>query len=241
MTYIVLIFAIAAVFIIAERRLPGRALPHVPGWYLRVICLNVCQLAIVILAGYTWNRWLLGFSVVSIGGTMPSSVEGFLGWFFGTFVFYWWHRIRHLSTWCWRIFHQIHHSPSRIETLTSFYKHPIEIAANSILTALILYMVLGASLEAAAWYNIFAAAGEMFYHSNLKTAHWLGYFMQRPEHHAIHHQLGVHDFNYGDITWWDRLFGTFRDTNQFVPACGFPNQNERHLAAMLLWQDVYDV
>lgn len=79
----------------------------------------------------------------------------------------------------------------------------------------------------------------MFYHSNLRTPHWLGYFIQRPEHHSIHHQLDVHDFNYGDITWWDRLFGTFRDTNEFVQACGFPQGNEVKLGTMLVFQDVY--
>ena len=240
MTYVFLIFAIAAVFIFAERLLPGRELPHVPGWYLRVVLLNVCQLGVVVLAAYTWNEWLLAWSVCNTAGTLPPVLEGFAGWFIGTFVFYWWHRLRHSSVFCWRVFHQIHHSPSRIETLTSFYKHPVEIAANSILTALILYVVMGASLEAAAWYNIFAAAGEMFYHGNLKTPHWIGYFMQRPEHHAIHHQLDVHDFNYGDITWWDRLFGTFRDADRFVAACGFPRGNERQFGSMLVWRDVYD-
>lgn len=240
MAYLVTIFLIAASFIIAERLLPARALPNVPRWYLRVLLLNACQLGIVILAGYTWNEWFLSWSLFETAGIFPPVAEGFAAWFIGTFVFYWWQRLRHSSDFCWRLLHQIHHSASRIETLTSFYKHPLEIAANSLLTASILYVAMGASLEAAAWYNIFAAAGEMFYHSNLKTARWLGYFIQRPEHHSIHHALDVHDFNYGDITWWDRLFGTFRDTDEFTDACGFPNGNERHLGSMLLFRDAYD-
>ena len=56
-------------------------------------------------------------------------LEGFIGWFVGTFVFYWWHRLRHAGGW-WLAFHQIHHSPSRIEVLTSFYKHPLEILCD---------------------------------------------------------------------------------------------------------------
>jgi hypothetical protein len=31
----------------------------------------------------------------------------------------------------WLIFHQLHHSPSRIEAVTSFYKHPIEILKDT--------------------------------------------------------------------------------------------------------------
>jgi sterol desaturase/sphingolipid hydroxylase (fatty acid hydroxylase superfamily) len=65
-------------------------------------------------------------------------------WFVGTFFFYW-HRAALVLF--WRVFHQIHHSACRIETLTSFYKHPLEIAVNSVLRSIV--FVLGASVEAA--------------------------------------------------------------------------------------------
>jgi sterol desaturase/sphingolipid hydroxylase (fatty acid hydroxylase superfamily) len=81
------------------------------------------------------------------------------GWFVGTFVFYWWHRLRHAKGW-WLSFHQIHHSPSRIEVVTSFYKHPIEILCDAILSAVILYPVMGCSPLGAFWYNFFAGTGE---------------------------------------------------------------------------------
>ena len=55
---------------------------------------------------------------------------------FGTFVFYWWHRVRHLPGF-WVVFHQVHHSPARIEALTAFYKHPVEILTDSALAAVI--------------------------------------------------------------------------------------------------------
>jgi sterol desaturase/sphingolipid hydroxylase (fatty acid hydroxylase superfamily) len=154
-------------------------------------------------------------------------------------VFYWWHRARHKSNVLWRVFHQVHHSPSRIELLTAFYKHPVEIVADSMLSSALLFSVLGASPEAGAWFNVFAVIGEYFYHSNLHTPHWMGYFLQRPEHHSIHHELDVHEFNYGDITWWDRLFGTFRDTEEFAAQCGFPDGHEKHLASMLAFRDSY--
>jgi sterol desaturase/sphingolipid hydroxylase (fatty acid hydroxylase superfamily) len=64
-------------------------------------------------------------------------------------------------------------------------------------------------------------------------------FCKRPEHHSIHHQLDLHRFNYGDITWWDRLFGTFRDTDHFAKRCGFPEDHERRLGEMLIFEDAY--
>ena len=43
----------------------------------------------------------------------------------------------------------------------------------------------------------------------------------------MHHQLDVHHYNYADIPLWDRLFGTYRDADEFVPQCGFPRGNDR--------------
>ena len=37
------------------------------------------------------------------------------------------------------------------------------------------------------------------YHSNIKTPKWFRYFIQTPELHSIHHQFGVHKYNFGDI------------------------------------------
>jgi len=239
MIQMALIFGIALFFFVLERVLPGRDLPETSGWYARAVILNSCQFAIVILAGFSWNRWLQGWSLLRIPRSTPSVLVGFLGWFIGTFVFYWWHRARHDVTFLWRVCHQIHHSPARIEVLTAFYKHPIEIAANSVIASAIMFSLLGGSVQAGAWFNVFAAVGEYFYHTNLRTPHWFGYFVQRPEHHSIHHQLDVHDFNFGDITWWDRLFGTFRETDEFAPQCGFPNGHEKNLGRMILFHDNY--
>jgi sterol desaturase/sphingolipid hydroxylase (fatty acid hydroxylase superfamily) len=238
MHQLALIGMAAVAFIVAERLFPGRALPKSPGWYVRSTFLNAAQLGIVLIAGCTWSIWLQGASLFDSAG-LPAALQGFVAWFVGTFVFYWWHRARHASDLLWRTLHQIHHSASRIETLTSFYKHPLEIALNSILSAAILFPLLGADLEGSAWYSLFAALGEFYYHANLRTLRWTGYFLQRPEHHSIHHQLGVHHYNYGDITWWDRLFGTFRDVDDFAAACGYAGEREKRILEMLAFHDVH--
>ncbi|MEJ0062364.1 MAG: sterol desaturase family protein [Alphaproteobacteria bacterium] len=214
-------------------------MPNAAGWYARAIFLNSAQFAIVIIAGLTWSKWMQGYSLFNISHMMPDVAQGFLCWFAGTFVFYWWHRARHASNFLWRALHQIHHSAARIEALTAFYKHPLEIAVNSVLSSFLIFVVLGASIEAAAWYNFFAAFGEFFYHANIRTPRWTGYFLQRPEHHSIHHCRDVHDFNYGDITWWDRIFGTFRECQDFVPHCGYHGDREQKLVSMLRFADVH--
>ena len=123
--------------------------------------------------------------------------------------------------------------------LTSFYKHPIEIFVNSFITAVVLFPLLGVSLFASLWYNLFAATGEYFYHANIKTPHWLRYFIQTPELHSIHHQYEVHEFNFSDIPIWDRMFGTYRDTVTFTHRCGFAEGAEQRIVEMLIFHDVH--
>lgn len=58
--------------------------------------------------------------------------------------------------------------------------------------------------------------------------------------HRIHHQHNRHKNNYGDITWWDMLFGTHENPEQWVHTCGFDDAQEQRLVDMLLYKDVHD-
>ena len=234
-----LTIAATTLFLVLERLFPGRPLPHSAGWLVRALAINFAQLGITLATGKVWQHLLSGHSVLTLADWQFPMAEGFVGWFIATFVFYWWHRLRHQDGF-WRVFHQVHHSPARIEILTSFYKHPIEILTNALLSAAVLYPLLGCSVLGTFWYNFFAATGEYFYHANLKTPVWLRYFIQTPELHSIHHQYDVHAFNYGDIPLWDRMFGTYRDATEFAERCGFPEGAEQQLGAMLMFVDVYE-
>jgi sterol desaturase/sphingolipid hydroxylase (fatty acid hydroxylase superfamily) len=234
----ILVIVTTVLFLILERLFPGRELPKSTGWYVRVLLVNGAQLLITLATARLWIELFGELSLFKLGAWEIPLAEGFVGWFVGTFFFYWWHVIRHKKGW-WLVFHQIHHSPSRIETLTSFYKHPVEILSDAVLSALVLYPLLGCSMMGAFWYNFFAATGEYFYHANVRTPKWLRYFIQTPELHSIHHQYDVHKYNFADIPLWDRLFGTYKDTTEFVERCGFPKGAEEKLMEMLAFKDVY--
>lgn len=225
-------------FLIIERLKPGRKLPKIKNWYYQAILINLVQLLITLATARLWIEIFGEISLFKISNWQSQILQGLFAWFIGTFFFYWWHRVRHLKGF-WLIFHQIHHSPSRIEAITSFYKHPIEILSDAILSALILYPLLGCSMMGAFWYNCFAGIGEYLYHSNIKTPKWFRYFIQTPELHSIHHQFGVHKYNFGDIPIWDRIFGTYKDATKFAERCGFPKNAENKLKEMLLFKDVY--
>jgi sterol desaturase/sphingolipid hydroxylase (fatty acid hydroxylase superfamily) len=234
----VLVVFATCLFLILERLYPGRSLPKIRGWYARALLVNGCQLAITLVTARLWIELFGNFSLFNLSNWGNPLAEGLVGWFVGTFFFYWWHVIRHKKGW-WLLFHQIHHSPSRIETVTSFYKHPIEIFCDAVLSALVLYPLLGCSMIGAFWYNFFAATGEYFYHANIRTPKWLRYFIQTPELHSIHHQYNLHKYNFSDIPLWDRIFGTYKDTTDFAERCGFPTGAESKLIDMLAFKDVY--
>ena len=199
------------------------------------------QLCVVLLAGFTCGRWLSSVSLVHLSDHVSPAVGGLIAYFIATFLFYWWHRWRHEVNFLWIGFHQIHHSPQRLEVITSFYKHPGEMVVNSIIGSLLVYTLLGLSLEAGAIYTLCTALGEFFYHTNVKTPRWIGFFFQRPEMHRIHHQYNRHKNNYGDITWWDMLFGTYENPKEWIHRCGFDDDKEQQLRDMLAYKDVHDV
>jgi sterol desaturase/sphingolipid hydroxylase (fatty acid hydroxylase superfamily) len=237
-----MLFYIFAIFIfcfILEHARPGWQLPKVKTWPIRVIAINLVQLGVVILAGFTWEKWLGSWSIVRLSDHVSPLMGGLIAYFIATFVFYWWHRARHENNFLWRTFHQIHHSPQRIEVITSFYKHPVEMVVNSIIGSLLVYSFLGLSLEAGAIYTFCTAIGEFFYHTSIATPRWIGYFFQRPEMHRIHHEHNRHKNNYGDIVWWDMLFGTYENPEKFTTSCGFDAPKEEQLFEMLTFKDIH--
>jgi sterol desaturase/sphingolipid hydroxylase (fatty acid hydroxylase superfamily) len=233
---IFLIFA-TIFFLLWERLYPGRQLPKVKGWYIRAFAVNLAQLAITLGTARIWIKLFGEHSLFHLSNLQTPILEGMIGWFIGTFFFYWWHRFRHTKS-LWYVFHQVHHSPARIEVATSFYKHPIDILTDSILTAVVLYRFLGCSVMGVFWNNFFAAIAEYFYHANVKTPGWVRYFIQTPELHSIHHQYDVHFYNFSDLPIWDRIFGTYRDTTEFVDRCGFKEKSENRLLTMLAFKPV---
>lgn len=236
---LIVIFAVFGFCFILERLMPGWKLPAVPTWTIRVLAVNFIQLGIVTLAGFTWEKWLSSVSLFHLSDHVHPIVGGVIAYFIATFLFYWWHRWRHTVDFLWTHFHQIHHSPQRIEVITSFYKHPLEMTVNSIIGSLLVYTLLGLNVEAGAIYTLCTALGEFFYHTNVKTPQWIGYIFQRPEMHRIHHEYNKHTNNYGDIVWWDMLFGTYQNPKEFRSSCGFDNEKEQRLVDMLKFKDVH--
>jgi len=233
MDSVLIVVAVAALLMTFERLAPGSPLPTVRGWWVRTLAINLIQALVVCLGTLTWDRWLPALAWWQAGqlGAGPATALGYLAI---TFVFYWWHRARHEVPLLWRWLHQVHHSAARIEVATSFYKHPLEILLNSLLTSFILHALLGLSPICASLVVTITGLAELVYHSNLSTPYWLGFVFQRPESHRRHHEIGHHRDNYSDLPLWDILFGTFDNPRRSPHECGFGRERERQLFRMLL-------
>jgi sterol desaturase/sphingolipid hydroxylase (fatty acid hydroxylase superfamily) len=231
---------IALGFIVVERLWPANELPRVRAWYARVVLINAVQGGIVVLAGLTWDRWLNAASLFRLRDDMGVVPQAIVAYVVSSFVYYWWHRWRHTSRYWWNVCHQLHHSPRRIEIFTAFYKHPVEITINSILSAAITYALLGVSVQAGALYTLMTAVAEFFYHWNVRTPRWIGPIFQRPESHRVHHKKGYHTNNYADLPVFDILFGTYENPSRPVPECGFTPDREDRFEDMLAFRDLHD-
>ena len=235
---ILLLVLIAGLFIAIERLKPANALPQVKHWWVRVALINIVQVAIVFLAGLTWDKWAQGWSLLNFRAHLGLWSSAAVCYLVSTFVYYWWHRVRHESHFFWQLCHQLHHSPQRIEVLTSFYKHPVEILINSLISTALTYLLLGLTPEAAALYTAFTAVAEYFYHWNIRTPRWLGPWFQRPESHRLHHKRAHHTQNYADLPIWDILFGTYCNPSKPIESCGFKPEREERVVDMLTFKDV---
>lgn len=235
----IIVFTTALVMLAVELAAPGRKWPKVSGWWTRAIALNAVQVAMVFIAGLTWDRWLDGVALIDSQAFLGTNGSAIFGYLTITFIYYWWHRARHASPFLWRWLHQIHHSAQRLEVVTSFYKHPAEIAVNSLLSSLILYVICGLRPEAAVLAILLTGLAELFYHWNVRTPYWLGFIIQRPESHCVHHRQNWHRQNFADLPLWDMLFGTFYNPRSFNGACGFTDNREHRLGEMLIARDVH--
>jgi sterol desaturase/sphingolipid hydroxylase (fatty acid hydroxylase superfamily) len=238
---IFLLFGVAAAGFAVERLWPANELPTVRAWWVRVALVNAVQLGMVVLAGRSWDRWLARASLFHVSGFMGDWAAACIAYFCSTFIYYWWHRFRHQSQLFWRLCHQLHHSPRRLELLTSFYKHPVEILLNSLLSSSMVYALLGCNIRAAAYYTFLTAVAEFFYHWNVRTPRWLGHLIQRPESHRVHHQYRHHTQNFSDLPLWDWVFGTLNNPQRSPRYCGFEPWREDRFEDLLAFRDVHAI
>lgn len=208
-------------------------------WRLRGLLMAI---GVVLFSGEIalWYGKLLGNFHLFEGAGLSIWGGAIVGILVYEFFHYWYHRLAHQWNWLWYAGHQVHHSAESLDAFGALYQHPFDAFMFASITSLVFYPLLGLVPEAGMIGVLFLTFNAMFQHANIRTPYWLGFFIQRPESHAVHHGKGIHRHNYADLPLWDMMFGSFHNpTTEHVPAeCGFYKGASSRLLAMLIGRDV---
>lgn len=230
-------FALFSVIFTREVIAPASRASCDKRWRLYAGGLNAANFVVVVAAGVLFQGWIRGHSLLGLEARFDIFTNSLLAFLAASFVAYWSHRLMHKSDRLWRWVHQLHHSPTRIEALTAFYVHPFDALAATLLNAVVAYVILGVGPASAALALMYVTVFNLIAHADQKSPWWLGFIVQRPEMHRVHHERGVHANNYG-LPLWDLLFGTWRNPKVGPAECGFPDDKERLVGQMLMLRDV---
>ncbi len=151
------------------------------------------------------------------------------------------HRIAPL----WRL-HRMHHADLDIDVTTGARFHPAEILL-SLGIKLIAVLALGAPAVSVLLFEVLLNATSMFNHANLALPGRVDRVLRRllvtPDMHRVHHSWhrDETDSNFGfSLSWWDRVFGTYRDQprdshqGMTIGLAGFRDPADLRLDRMLL-------
>ncbi len=206
-------------------------------WRLNGLLISALTVYLSFQIPLVWDALLGGRSLFDASGLGPWAGAGV-----GALVYetghYFYHRTVHRFDWLWRAAHQMHHSAESLDAFGAYFLHPVDTFMFTSIGTLVSVNLLGLPLEAALLLNFWLVFNAMFQHANIRTPRWLGYLIQRPESHALHHARGVHRYNYADLPLIDMLFGTFRNPAVQDAPVGFYTGASSRWFDMVVGQDV---
>lgn len=231
------VLGLYGVLMLWEAVFPARKLPHIKFWKLKGLTAFTIFFFLSSYFPLIWDGYLANFQFLDLQmlGTYWGALVAIVLYEFGIYI---WHRAMHSSDTLWRVFHQMHHSAERLDTYGAFYFSPMDMIGFTFLGSFCLVVIAGFTPEAAVLMILVTTFFSIFQHSNIKTPVWLGYLIQRPESHTVHHAKGIHAYNYSDLAIFDILFGTFKNPKQFEHKTGFYNGASSRVWDMIKFQDV---
>ena len=224
--------------LIAERIRPARQFPFYRHW----IWIGFGVMVFFVALANTWSlvvpkEWLRAHQLFD--GELLGVAGGITVWYvFNTFMTYWYHRFQHRFSVGWRMLHQVHHGVPRVDIPSALVAHPFDVIVSTTLSILVTAFLLGLDPRAVAIVSVLQFFITLFPHWNVRTPTWVGYFIQRPEEHILHHQRDVHAGNYADWPLWDKVFGTYRAPVEEWVQVGFQRGGFADQLKMLVFVDV---
>ncbi len=231
------VLAIYMILMIWEALFPARQLPKIKFWKVRGLTAFAFFFYLSSYLPLFTDPYLEPYRLFDLTGlgALGGGLLGVLLYEFGVYV---WHRALHTSNFLWRTFHQMHHSAERLDTYGAFYFSPMDMIGWTVLGSVCFALLVGLSPQAITVTLLVTNFLGMFQHANIKTPRWLGYIVQRPESHTVHHAKGIHKHNYSDLPVFDILFGTFQNPKDYEHPTGFYYGASAKVLQMLSFKDL---
>ncbi|MEX0288546.1 MAG: sterol desaturase family protein [Flavobacteriaceae bacterium] len=231
------VLAMYAILMIWEAMFPARQLPKIKFWKLRGLTAFAFFFYLSSYLPLFTDPYLEPYRLIDLTslGALGGGLIGVLLYEFGVYV---WHRALHTSDFLWRTFHQMHHSAERLDTYGAFYFSPMDMIGWTVLGSICFALLVGLSPQAITVTLLVTTFLGMFQHANILTPRWLGYVIQRPESHTVHHAKGIHKHNYSDLPIFDILFGTFENPKNYNHQTGFYYGASAKVFEMLSFKDL---
>ena len=231
------IIVMYVILMLWEAFFPARKLPFVPYWRIKGILFFIFYFYLSNYLPLFYSQWLPTSQLIDLStiNVITGSVIGILLFELGM---YGWHRSIHRNKWLWKIFHQMHHSAERLDTYGAFFFSPFDMVGFTLLGTACFSFLMGLPAQSITVTLLVTNFFSIFQHANIKTPIWLGYLIQRPESHAVHHARGIHAHNYSDLPLFDLIFGTFSNPEKYVKEAGFYDGASSRIKDMLLFKNV---
>lgn len=231
------LIALYAFLMLLELFAPARKLTPIRGWIPRALCVFAVYFYLSIYLPILWDQYLMPYQLFNLTNINPL-ISTLIAVLVFELMIYIWHRTMHNNNWLWRSFHQMHHSAERLDTYGAFYFSPLDMIGFTFIGSLSLSLFVGLAPQAISLFLFITMFLSIFQHTNIKTPQWLGYIIQRPESHSVHHSKGIHAYNYSDLPIFDILFGTFKNPKEFKDDIGFYEGASSNIPQMLMFRDV---
>ncbi|MEL4456254.1 sterol desaturase family protein [Lutimonas vermicola] len=226
-----------ALLIIWEALFPASELPKVKNWKLKGLFSFFVYFFLSSYLPLLTDPFLSKFQLFDLTG-LGNVGGGILAIILYEFGLFFWHWAIHKSDILWRVFHQMHHSPERMDTYGAFYFSIFDMIGFTFLGSICLALFIGVTPQAVTIMLLTTMFLAIFQHTNIRTPQWLGYIVQRPESHTVHHARGVHKYNYSDLPVFDMMFGTFKNPKGYEHETGFYEGASSKIIEMLTFQDI---
>ena len=232
-----IILGIYLILMLWEAIFPAKKLPVIKFWKLRGLSFFTLFFYVASYLPMLIDPFLVQFQLIDLShlGTLSGSLVGMIVYELGIYAY---HVTMHKFDFLWRTFHQMHHSAERLDTYGALFHSPLDMIGFTLTGSLSLALLVGLSPQSITVVLLMVNFLAFFQHANIKTPPWLGYIIQRPESHSIHHGKGIHRYNYADLPFVDMIFGTFKNPKNHQKETGFYNGASSRVFDMLCFRDV---